>query len=204
MREALVARLRAGHLEDDHAFDRMFPEWARRVSRGNWTPLEVARRATELLVGAPGMRVLDVGSGVGKLCLVGALTTSGRFHGVEQRPHFVAAARAAAARLDLGSARFTCGNMNSVDWRQFESFYLFNPFAEYFAALLEPFDAEVKEDQRLHAEYVRHVHEQLERAPAGTRVVTYNGFGGELPGGYRMDLTEPAENDRLELWIKGG
>src|SRR5689334_18357566 len=97
--------------EDDDGFDALFPEWARRVSRGNFTPLAIARRAVALLCDRPGMRVLDVGSGVGKVCLVGALTSDARFHGVEQRPHFVAAACAAAAQLGLSErATFACGD----------------------------------------------------------------------------------------------
>jgi SAM-dependent methyltransferase len=197
-----LERRRASHLQDDDAFDEVFPDWARRVSRGNFTPLSVARRAAELLVDAPGARVLDVGSGVGKLCLVGALTTSGRFHGVEQRAHFVAAARAAAAHLDVSTVTFTCANMTEVDWRPYDAIYLFNPFAEYFDKLLEPFDATVALDRPLHAAYVRHVQERLDGAAVGTRVVTYAGFGGEFPNAYHFEHSEPAASDHLQLWIK--
>jgi SAM-dependent methyltransferase len=202
MRDALVQRLRAVHLEDDREFDRLYPEWARRVSRGNWTPLAVARRAAELLAPTPDTRVLDVGSGVGKLCIVGALATGAHFRGVELRKHFVDAARAAAVRLGLRTASFTCGDMADVDWRPYGSFYLFNPFAEYWAKLLEPFDPPCAVDQPRHARYVGHVQEQLDQAPPGTRVVTYNGFGGEFPAAYRLDHVEPAGSDRLELWMR--
>jgi len=200
--EGLVTRLRATHLRDDDSFDDMLPEWGRQVSRGNWTPLAVARRAAELLVTRPGTRVLDVGAGVGKLCIVGAVTTEGHFHGVEQREHFVAAARAAAVRLGARGVRFTCANVTEFDWRPFDSYYLFNPFAEYYDVLLEPFDAAVAVDRELHERYVRHVQAQLGRAATGTRVVTYNGFGGDFPAGYRLELGEPFDDNRLELWIK--
>jgi cyclopropane fatty-acyl-phospholipid synthase-like methyltransferase len=189
-------------LDDDETFDSMFPDWAARLSRGNWTPVAVARRAAQLLVSAPGMRVLDVGAGVGKFCIVGALTTGGHFCGIEQRSHFVAAARAVAARLGVATATFTAGDITTIDWRSFAGFYLFNPFAEYFDTLLAPLDDAVAVNRPLHASYVSHVHAQLERAAAGTIVVTYTGFGGELPASYRLDHVEPAEDDQLERWIK--
>jgi SAM-dependent methyltransferase len=201
-REAQLARLRAAFLEDDDSFDSLYPDWARGVSRGNFTALEVARRAASLLVAEPGARVLDVGSGVGKLCLVGALTTTGRFHGVEKRAHFVAAARAAAARLAVDRVEFVAANMTEVDWRPFSSFYLFNPFAEYYDKLLEPFEPGVSVDRALHSAYVEHVRAQLDLVAVGARVVTYNGFGGELPAGYRLEHSEPALSDKLDLWIK--
>jgi len=37
---------------------------------------------------------------------------------------------------------------------------------------------------------------------AGTRVVTYHGFGGKLPAGYALASREPAGGDALELWIR--
>ena len=40
----------------------------------------------------PGEVVLDIGCGPGKFCIVGALATTGRFTGVEQRKHLCDAA----------------------------------------------------------------------------------------------------------------
>lgn len=198
----MIARLRASHLENDDAFDRMYPEWARRLSRGNWTALPIARRAVEHLVPRPGARVLDLGSGVGKLCLVGAMTTPGIFHGVEQREHFVVAARAAAARLGLDTVRFTCADATTVDMAPYDSLYLFNPFAEYYDKLLEPFDAAMAIDRAHHARLVGRLRHKLANARPGTRVVTYNGFGGDFPAEFRLVHAESADSDRLEVWTK--
>jgi SAM-dependent methyltransferase len=193
--------------EDDDGFDALFPEWARRVSRGNFTPLAIARRAVALLVDRPGVRVLDVGSGVGKVCLVGALTSDARFHGIEQRAHFVAAAGAAAAGLGLGErATFVCGDAVAADWRPFDAVYLFNPFAEFFDTLLDPFDGDADAtdpiDLDRHTAYVAGVRDRLAEARPGTRVVTYAGFGGDFPAGYRLEHAEPARDHTLELWIR--
>src|SRR5207244_1254082 len=72
---AVAAALRSGCPVADGVFDRMFPTELRFVSFQHWTPVAVARRAAELLVGAGARRLLDVGSGPGKFCIVGALTT---------------------------------------------------------------------------------------------------------------------------------
>ncbi|MBI3542695.1 MAG: hypothetical protein HY075_05405 [Deltaproteobacteria bacterium] len=59
----------------------------------------MARRAAELLTDGRAARVLDVGSGAGKFCLVGALSSKGRFVGIERQRRLVDLSRELAARL---------------------------------------------------------------------------------------------------------
>lgn len=204
MPENVSLRLRCGLPLDDLDFDRLYPEWARRLSSVHWTPVDTARRAAELLVVRSGMRVLDVGAGVGKFCLVAALSLPGVFYGIEQRFHFVKAAHEVGERLGLRNARFLHGNMLDVEWSGFDGFYLFNPFAENIATECAPIDESVDRTPELFRAYVRGVSERLDRARSGTRVVTYHGFGGEMPPGYRLELEELSGTERLELWVKQG
>jgi hypothetical protein len=148
------------------------------------------------------MRVLDVGAGVGKFCLVGALSMPGVFYGIEQRFHFVKTARETAARLGIPTARFLHGNMMAVEWQGFDGFYLYNPFAENLASVTHPIDTTVDRDPTHFHAYVRFVRERLHRARRGTRVVTYHGFGGEMPPDYRLEREEESGTERIELWLK--
>src|SRR6185436_5526506 len=94
---ALVARaLRSGARPSDAVFDRIYPPWVRELSAMHWTPLEVAREAAPLLAVRPHLRILDAGSGAGKMCIVGGLTTTARWTGIERRAALCAAARRAA------------------------------------------------------------------------------------------------------------
>lgn len=196
-----IEALRAGHPVTDEEFDRLFPEWARLPSKRHWTPIEVARRAAQLAAPRPGGRVLDVGSGIGKFCLVGAATTRGTFTGVEQRAHFVQAARTVARRCAVPRCRFILANMLELDWREYEAFYLFNPFAEH-ALEGASIDDSIKRSLRNYRRYVRHVEARLRMAPVGARVVTFHGFGGEVPPAWRALTSEWLSGGRLELWLK--
>mgnify|MGYP000969840975 CR=1 FL=1 len=73
------------HAPEDDRFDLAYPPEIRAKSKAHWTPVSIARRAAEFLVREPGTRVLDIGCGPGKFCIVGALGTEGRFTGIEQR-----------------------------------------------------------------------------------------------------------------------
>jgi SAM-dependent methyltransferase len=197
-----VARaLRAGWKISDDEFDRIYPEWARKLSEMHWSPIEVAKRAAWLLAGTS-TRILDVGSGVGKLCLIGALTTGATFVGVEQRGNLVEVARHAAQRCGTPRAQFIHGNMTELDWREFDGFYLYNPFYEHVAEFLTPIEGPIELAPELYESYVAATWVGLSRARIGTRVATYHGFGGPLPAGYHLIVHEPAGSDFLDVWEK--
>jgi SAM-dependent methyltransferase len=203
MPRQLAERLARGLHVDDDELDALFPVWARALSRLHWTPIEVARRAARWLVTSPGSRILDIGAGVGKFALVGALVTDGQFVGVEQRPAMVAVATAAGRGLGARRARFVTGDMASLDWQAFTGFYLYNPFLE---DLREEGPLERTGDDRSDAftACVRLVQDRLARAPVGTRVATFHGFGGELPPGYREEPQPAPAIKHLALWRKDG
>ena len=145
-------------------------------------------------------RVLDVGAGVGKLCLIGALTTPARWFGIESDADMVEAARAAAVKLRVQArVEFALGDATATDWSAFDAFYLFNPFGEH---LFRGFEGEAW-PRRLFASYIELAQCRLAEAAPGTRVVTYNGLGGgAMPRGYDLIRREPAHDDELILWVK--
>lgn len=194
---AQVLRQRA--VMEDATFDKVFPIAQRFRSWMHWTPVDVALRAAALLAPTPNRKVLDVGSGVGKLCLIGAAVTHATWFGVERDEHMVHAARDAAMRMHLEQRTyFIHGDITCVDWTMFDSFYLFNPFGEMLAFGTE--DALTRRERHVAAiDFVQH---QLSRTVEGTRVVTYHGFGAELPPGFDLTHREPARDDELCLWVR--
>lgn len=195
--------MNAPSLEDvDERFDAGYPERFRRASRRFWTPFAVAHLAASWLSEGPRRGpILDVGSGVGKFCIVGALTTGARFVGIEEREDVIAAARQAAERFDVEHLVELRHERLAVDWREdFTEIYLYNPFGEnlFHEALRLDDSAELGETR--FREDVSRVEDGLGEAPIGTRVVTFNGFGGRFPAGYVRSRAEPMAGDVLELW----
>ena len=183
----------------DQAIDLLYPAGVAAAGERHFTPVAVARRAAELLAPTPRHRVLDLGAGAGKLCLVGAASTGASFTGIEKRRHFVQAAIEAGAQLRLRNVHFIHADILEVDWRPYDSYYLFNPFAEH---LLGPIDHTELVAPALFGFYVQEVQKRLRDARRGTRVVTYHGFGGNMPACFRLAARENAGSDELEVWIK--
>jgi SAM-dependent methyltransferase len=186
----------------DVEFDAIYPEWIRRLSEHHWTPLDVCVRAAELLVDGDRSTILDIGSGAGKFCLIGAACTGARFVGVEQRPRLVGISHQIARRAGLGNANFIHGNAMSLDWGRFDGFYLFNPFYEHIVDDLPRIDGPSVVSPHLFTNYVVTTCVKLFAAKRGARVVSYHGFGGPMPRGFRRILREPAGSEYLELWEK--
>jgi predicted RNA methylase len=200
VRTAIRDRLRAGGLVDDRVFDEVYPLAVRRASHVHWTPIEAATRAARLLGGGPGTRLLDIGSGVGKFCIVAAASTEARVIGIEQRGHLVDVAERAAARLGVDVA-FVRGTFDSCDPRDIDGVYLFNPFAENLCSADDRIDATVELSEARYAQDVAATEDFLRAARTGTRVVTYCGWGGDMPPDYVRVLRERCAGT-LELWIK--
>ena len=182
----------------DEEFDRIFPARIRKHSALHWTPVAVASTAADLLVTTEGTRVLDIGCGPGKFCLVAARLDHGHFTGIEQRKDLVGVARRAAAKLGLTKVKFLRGNVLEMTFDNYDAFYLYNPFAENIAG--HRIDGAVPLTISLFKSYVRYVAAQLGRRPVGTRVVTYAGYADEIPGCY--DCEASFFDDDLKLWIK--
>lgn len=188
---------------DDASFDRLYTAPIRARSAEFWTPVAVAFRAAQLLASQNVASVLDIGSGVGKFCLAAACACPDiEFTGIEQRPHLVNAARAAKARLGVTNAHFFAGDATATPWIDFDGLYLYNPFEENLYLDDNPLDHTVELSRRRLVADVRRVIAALVAAPVGTCMVTYNGFGGEVPATYDLAHIEGAGTNWLRVWVK--
>jgi hypothetical protein len=197
----VLAHLTTNRVVRDDDFDQIYSAFAQRLSTRHWTPVDVARRAAKHLIVSPGSRVLDIGSGVGKFCIVGALTTPGTFVGIEQREPLFAEGQRVCRQYDIPRVEFIHGNMIDLEWGTFDGFYLFNPFLENLITF-SPIDKSVPVSSELYDSYVDVVRKKLASVPIGTRVATYHGFGGKLPDGFELNVKEQIGSDRLLIWVK--
>ncbi len=185
----------------DRLFGDLLTVKSRRAARQHWTPIAVAKRAAELLTNGESCNVLDVGSGVGKFCIVGALTSKGNFLGVERRVALVREARELSHAFGIPRVKFVCQEMGTLDWSGFDAIYLYNPFQENIDQTAQ-IDESFELTEEHYSDFVRTTQEKLAQTRLGTRVVTFHGFGGKFPAGYENTVREPWSGDFLELWVK--
>ncbi len=180
-------------------FDLLLDEPARRASAVHWTPTQVCHRAAELLALQPDETLLDVGSGVGKFCVLGALVSEGRYVGVEQRAGLVEQSRALATRL-CSSATFIHADAFALDWHVYPALYFYNPFDEARFAASNQIDAALPPGA--FDQLVMRTQTRLAELANGTRVLTFHGIGGKMPEAYLRTFHERIADGDLELWVK--
>jgi SAM-dependent methyltransferase len=181
----------------DRQFDGLLPPELRHLSSTHWTPVRAAVRAASLLCAGKNTRVLDVGSGVGKVCAIGALFNEGTWVGVEHHAALVDSAADLARSLGVASrTRFLQADAFSIDWNDFDALYFYNPF-----------ELQLFRDSKGLAspsEQVARVQQRLAAMPTCTRVVTLHGFGGVMPASFELLYHEviPGVGLDLAMWIQ--
>jgi len=198
--DGLAIGLARGLPVTDTEFDRIYPESVRKLSEIHWTPVDVARRASQLLDVGERTYVLDVGSGVGKFCMVAALCSVGRYLGVEQRGDLVELSKKLVKGYEIPRVNFLNAKVEDVDWRAFTGIYLYNPFVEILYSSENRIDDAIAVGAEKYVELVQFVQKVLGRLAVGTRVVTFHGFGGEMPPFYDITATERWGDDYLVRW----
>ena len=201
--EEISSRLRAGEFVVDADFDAWLPDSVRSPSARFWTQVGVAIRVSRWLQACGAASVLDVGSGAGKFCVVGALSSRMSFTGLEQRDHLVDAADALAGRFGVsGRTRFVRGELGAVDFTQFDALYFYNPFGENAFPPSDWLDDTVEVSRARLARDVEIVERSLARMPVGSHLTTYNGCGARVPDSFELVHAKMAGLNLLRLWRK--
>ncbi|RAJ15720.1 methyltransferase domain-containing protein [Arenibacter echinorum] len=184
---------------EDHLFNSLYPLRIKKLSERHWTPVEVAKLAADYLVDKPQCKVLDIGSGAGKFCLIGAASTKGIFYGVEQRKELVTLCQSIAKTHHINNVEFFHSNITEISFSDYDAFYFYNPFYENIDNSLL-IDNKIVLDEKLYFTYSEYVENQLKKTPIGTRVVTYWSMWVEIPEGFDLEFT--AYNGKLNFWEK--
>lgn len=183
----------------DAIFNELYPPNIKVVAEKHWTPVAVAKMAAKYLAEKPGTKVLDIGAGAGKFCLVGAASTEGFFYGVEQRSSLTKISKKIAVRHNIANVEFIHSNIDKISFSDYEAFYFFNSFFENIDTL-NPIDDTILPDSDLYHAYSDYVKEQLNKTPVGTRLVTYWSKWDEIPTNF--EFVDSACNGFLSFWKK--
>jgi SAM-dependent methyltransferase len=189
---------------DDILFDRALPLRARRRSREFWTPASVAAHAAAIFSERNARRILDVGCGPGKFCIVAACSQPQlEFDGMDRRRRLVQIGRGLARRFGAVNVRLSIGDATTVSWEGYDGLYFFNPFAENVFEPPDRFDCGVDLSTARFVEELQRIDRLLQPMPLGTVVVTYHGLGGPIPSSYRLADDEKVGSGRIRTWVQG-
>ena len=184
----------------DDQFNQLYPVPMRELASMHWTPLHDAHKVANFLEAEQNVKVLDIGSGVGKFCLGAAYYRPAAFYyGSEQRKNLAHYANAAKEMLGFKNVAFVHGNFTQLNFRDYDHFYFYNSFYENLAGT-DKIDNSISYSGELYNYYNRYLSQQLEGMPAGTKLATFCSLEDEIPGSYREVNSE--FDNLLKYWIK--
>lgn len=186
----------------DSVFDAtIYSEEMQDLSQTHWSPIKVTLEAIKMIEPTNRTRILDVGSGCGKFCLVASLSSFGNFFGIEFRPNLHEIAIQKKEKLNADNAEFLLGDMANLNWSTFDAFYLYNPFFENIASA-NHIDHSIPLATEHFVRYTATVTAKLRKCKVGTKVVTYHGFGGDMPNDYYCEAAKKVGSGEVALWVK--
>jgi SAM-dependent methyltransferase len=195
---------RSGRWAQDRAFDGLLPDDIRVRSALHFTPMHVAERAARWIDELGIRTVVDIGSGAGKFCVVAALASKASFVGFEQRARLVESSRQLASHFGLQArVRFVHGVLGHGELPSAEAYYMYNPFGENLFGPASQIDNDLEPCERRYESDVRLTERLLTELPVGTYLITYNGFGGRVPGTFRCVRRARDLPNELEIWRQG-
>ncbi len=183
----------------DSEFDLIYPLKIKKASEIHFTPIKVAKVAAQYLANGKDTKILDVGAGAGKFCMIGSACTEAHFIGVEQRKNLCTTATLISKHYNLTNVEFINSNITDIDFREFDAFYFYNSFYENLCPLGK-IDNSVDLRRELYEGYSLYVKEQLDQMSIGTRLVTYFSFLEEVPESFKVQFS--FFDDKLKMWKK--
>lgn len=185
--------------QSDESFNLLYPDTLQDVSETHFTPVDVSKIAAVYLSDNADTKILDIGSGAGKFCIVGSICTKGNFTGIEQRASLHQIAFDLSIQHALQNINFIHGNVIDLKFKDYNAFYCFNPFYEHICPPGKMND-EIEINTAFYDLYSVYVKEQLDSMPIGTRLVTYFSYLHEVPESYQ--LMDSQFDDKLKMWKK--
>jgi SAM-dependent methyltransferase len=187
------------HVNDDEKFNLIYGESLCEMAEIHFSPIDVSIMAAQFLAQKSGKKVLDIGSGAGKFCIIGSLNTDGYFVGIEQRQTFIDISIKIVAENNLQRIEFLLGNVADLDFAPYDAFYIFNPFYENISRT-GIIDLNIELNRDFYESYSNFVKNQLNLKPIGTRLATYFSYSKEIPSSYKLQSSH--FDDKLKLWEK--
>ena len=195
----VFSKLRKNVAVFDEEFDTIFPEDVREHSNRHFTSVFIAQQASAFLTEEGAKNILDIGSGTGKFCLVASATTKSNFTGVEHRAYQVEIGNECARRYGLSKCNFIADTILNIDFKEYDAFYIFNPFLEAKDPTAQ-MDQAVKVGLNEYETFSNYVYQQFDSLKIGTRIASYWTSKTQFPPSF--ELVKSSFGDTLTFWIK--
>lgn len=195
----LFEKIRNGEEISDKDFDLLLPESIRKQSEIHWTPFIIIQKCADFIIHENCKNIFDIGSGVGKFCMITTAITGANTTGVEIRKNLHLYAQSIASSYQLSQVSFINQSITEIDFSPYDCFYYFNPFYENII-LENTIDTNIPLKTKAFNTYTQYVKNELEKKEKDTCLISYFTQHEDIPNSYQ--LIEHDEDLSLSFWKK--
>lgn len=199
-----LKRILASDPQADQIFDSHLPDPYRAMANRQWTTAAVVRQVAHWLAKHHShKKIIDIGSGVGKFCILLGLHTRMEVHGIEQRKSLYEISLRLRNDNFLKNVTFIHGNMVDMHWEDYDIYYLYNPFQEHLVNNgWSRINGDITFAPSLFGKYIDEIFRQLVWVKKGKLLITFHGYGGIVPSTWDLIHRVPIRNGDLCMWEK--
>ncbi len=165
----------------------------------HWSNFSVIEESISFLKKNNVKTILDIGSGIGKFCILGTMLSNIQFSGVEIRKNLHDEAQRIKQQNNLSGIHFINDDIKNIDFSPFDAFYYYNPFCEHIATK-DIIDNQIDLTEEKYYQYENFILQEMEKMIVGTIVILHNAKAFILSKNYR--LIDVLENGELTFWVK--
>lgn len=191
--------LKTGEFPLDAEFDRFYPSLSTELSAQHFSSFYACKQALDFFGSDESVRVLDIGSGIGKFCFLGALLSKCHFTGIELRESLYNWAEKVRSASHMNQIQFILGDFKNLHFESFNCFYLFNPFMEY-KDVKRKIDASILTGKEAYIQLLHTLFNKLDMLPKGIKLVTYHVRLEQIPSDFQ--LVESKLGNSLRCFVK--
>jgi hypothetical protein len=191
--------LKAGVFPLDDHFDRFYPALSTELSAQHFSSFYTCKQVLDFFGSDESLNVLDIGSGIGKFCFLGALLTKSNFTGIELRESLHKWAEHVRSVAQMNQIQFLNGDVKDLNFQAYNCFYLFNPFMEYKDGKRK-IDATISTERGAYTDLLSSLFNKLEALPSGIKLATYHVGMDLIPTTYQ--LVDRKLGNTLCLYVK--
>jgi tRNA1(Val) A37 N6-methylase TrmN6 len=181
----------------DEKFNVIVRKELRFLSKVHWTPVDVIDQCVKWLPGKQSLKVLDIGSGIGKFCILASQISPHCFTGVELREDSHLEAVRLQSLLKLENVNFLNSNVDQIAFEDYDVFYLFNPFYEQIVNHGTVLN-HIKFHKENYHKYETYVISQLKKCSTGKLVICFEyDLLSKISG---FELIDDAFEGSLQIW----
>ena len=185
--------------KEDLFFDTLSSKEFRNHSNVHWSKSTIIEKSVFYLKKNEVEKVLDIGSGIGKFCILGTKLSNISFTGVELRENLFNESQSIKKKHCLSNVHFIHDDIKNIDFSSFDAFYYYNPFCEHLATA-DIIDDNHELSEERYYEYEEIVLGKLNNLSIGTIMILHNSKSFTLSEDYTLE--EIHFDGELTFWKK--